>query len=265
MAEARVIGAVVTLTSSESKRLVAKAVAKMDVVNRALKEGSIIIAVGTTNSFVAEEILGRKIDRDHFSAGIITPQGLGITSLSKRLYPILVRHGEVSEVKSADLRKVCDELSSKDVAIKGANALDCQGNAGVITLDPSGGTMGAIWNAINNRGVKLIVPVGLEKMVPSSISDIKKKLGEGKARIWKQMGVPPYKIYLLPGEVVTEIEAFRILSNAEATPVAAGGIGGAEGSITLLLQGNEENVKKAWEIANQIKGEPPIRGDQQND
>jgi len=263
LAEGKVIRAVLTLTSSESKRLIGKAVAKMDVVNRALKQGSIIIGVGTTNSFVAEEITGRKIDRNHFSAGIITPQGLGITSPSKRLYPLLVRRGEISLVKPSDLRKICDELSSKDVIIKGANALDFQRNAGVITLDPSGGTMGAIWNAINNRGVKLVVPVGLEKMIPGLIPDVKKKLEEGKVKIWKQMGVPPNKVYLLPGEVVTEIEAFRILSNVEATPMAAGGIGGAEGSITLLIEGNEESVKKAWEIASQVKGEPPIKGDPQ--
>jgi len=228
-----------------------------------LKEGSIIIAVGTTNSFVAEEITGRKIDRDHFSAGIIIPHGLGVTNLSKRLYPLLVRYGEPSEVKPADLRKVCDGLTSTDVIIKGANALDCHGNAGVITVDPSGGTMGAIWNAVSNRGVKLVVPVGLEKMIPGSIPDVKKKLEERKVNIWKQMGVSPYKIYLLSGEVVTEIEAFRILSSVEATPAAAGGIGGAEGSITILLEGNEERVKKAWEIASQVKGEPPIKGDQQ--
>jgi hypothetical protein len=30
-----------------------------------------------------------------------------------------------------------------------------------------------------------------------------------------------------------------------------------------LFEGKEENVKKAWEMASQIKDEPPIRGDPQ--
>ena len=47
----------VVLTSSESKRLIGKAVASMEVVKETLKSGLIIIIKGTTNSYVAEEIL----------------------------------------------------------------------------------------------------------------------------------------------------------------------------------------------------------------
>jgi hypothetical protein len=257
----KIVRAVVTLTSSESKRIIGKAVARMDSVSKALKEGSILIGVGTTNSFVVEEITGRRIDKQHFSAGIITPQGLGMTNVSKRLYPLLVRGNEVTEVKPGDLRKICDQMGAKDTFIKGANAIDHQGNAGVITVDPVGGTIGAVWNAIMNRGLKLVVPVGLEKTVSWSLPDVKKRLEDGKARIWRQMGLPPFKLYLLPGEVVTEIGAFKILSNVDAVPLASGGIDGAEGSVTLMLEGDEDNVNKAWEIANHVKGEPPVTSD----
>jgi hypothetical protein len=152
-------------------------------------------------------------------------------------------------------------MGAKDTFIKGANAIDHQGNAGVITVDPVGGTIGAVWNAIMNRGLKLVVPVGLEKTVSWSLPDVKKRLEDGKARIWRQMGLPPFKLYLLPGEVVTEIGAFKILSNVDAVPLASGGIDGAEGSVTLMLEGDEDNVNKAWEIANHVKGEPPVTSD----
>jgi hypothetical protein len=40
--------------------------------------------------------------------------------------------------------------------------------------------------------------------------------------------------------------------------VGSGGIGGSEGAVVLLLEGYEENIEKAWEIVQSVKGEPPI-------
>ncbi|WXG46436.1 MAG: hypothetical protein WED05_07195 [Candidatus Atabeyarchaeum deiterrae] len=262
MAESKSFRAVITLTPSESKRIIGKAVAKMELVNRALKEGSIVIGVGTTNSFVAEEITRKKIDKEHFSSGIIIPQGLGATSMSRRLNALLVRSGEVSSVKRNELPKVFDQLGSRDVFIKGANAVDHQHKAAVVTADPSGGTLGAsAWKALNERGLNLVVPVGLEKTIPYSLTDLSKKLEAGRVNASKQMGLPVFRIMILPGEVVTEVDSFRILANVEATPIASGGIGGAEGAITLMLEGKQENVAKAWEIATKVKGEPPVKAD----
>jgi hypothetical protein len=263
LSEGKVTKVVVTLTTSESKRIIGKAVAKMEVVNRALREGAVFICTGTTNAYVAEEITGRKIDKQHYSGGIITPQGPGMTSPPKKLDPLLIRHGEISGVKWADMAKVSDQLGPKDLVIKGANAIDNQHNAAVIVGDPAGGFLNpAALRALTERGVKLVIPVGLEKTIPYSLLELKRKLGDGMVKAWKQMGtVPIYKMVFLTGQVVSEIEAFKILSNVEATPLASGGIDGAEGSVTLLLEGNDEQVKKAWDVANQVKGEPPIKAD----
>jgi hypothetical protein len=38
----------VVLTPAESKRLIAKAVAKMDIVQKAFKEGIVVVSTGTT-------------------------------------------------------------------------------------------------------------------------------------------------------------------------------------------------------------------------
>jgi hypothetical protein len=131
-----------------------------------------------------------------------------------------------------------------------------------VTADPGGGSLNpSVWRAIKERGLNVVVPVGLEKAIPYSLTELVKKLGEGKVAASRQMGIPVYRIFLLPGKVVTEIEAFRILANAEAMPIASGGIGGAEGSVTILIEGSEEAVKKAWDIANQVKGEPPVKAD----
>ena len=66
------VSALVVLTSSESKRLVAKGVAALPEVRQALQEGFVIIGRGTTNAFVAEELTGGKIEnKGHYAAGFI--------------------------------------------------------------------------------------------------------------------------------------------------------------------------------------------------
>jgi hypothetical protein len=65
-------------------------------------------------------------------------------------------------------------------------------------------------------------------------------------------------MYLYTGDIITEIEALKILADVSATHIASGGIGGAQGSVRLLIRGSEKNVKKALNIIKQIQGEPPF-------
>lgn len=56
------IRALVSLTPAESKRLIAKGVSALPEVRRALEQGIVIIARGTTNAFVVEEMTGDKVE-----------------------------------------------------------------------------------------------------------------------------------------------------------------------------------------------------------
>ena len=68
------------------------------------------------------------------------------------------------------------------------------------------------------------------------------------------MGMP-VGLYPCPtGITVTEVRAFEILSGASAIPIASGGLGGAEGAVTLVLKGDSVNVNKALEFVEQSKG-----------
>ncbi len=56
--------AVVVLTPSESKRLIARAVVKMTEVTSAFKRGRIIIIGSTSNGFIVEELTGKRKERN---------------------------------------------------------------------------------------------------------------------------------------------------------------------------------------------------------
>ncbi|MBS3815796.1 MAG: hypothetical protein KGY45_04460, partial [Hadesarchaea archaeon] len=71
------------------------------------------------------------------------------------------------------------------------------------------------------------------------------------------VGVPA-GLGVLPGETITEIDAIRILSGAEASPIAKGGVSGGEGSIVLVSEGTDEEIDQIKRIANEVKGEEPL-------
>jgi hypothetical protein len=59
------------------------------------------------------------------------------------------------------------------------------------------------------------------------------------------------------GEVITEVEAFRILAGVEALSLGAGSIS-EPGARTFLLVGDEAGVKKAISLFEEIKGEKDV-------
>ncbi|MCC8180957.1 MAG: hypothetical protein LIP23_08625 [Planctomycetes bacterium] len=60
------------------------------------------------------------------------------------------------------------------------------------------------------------------------------------------------------GQVVTEIEAISMLTGAEATYVACGGIGSGSAAIVLVLTGEDGKIGAAWDLVESIKGEPAM-------
>jgi len=65
-------------------------------------------------------------------------------------------------------------------------------------------------------------------------------------------------MFLLTGHIVTELEALKLLADVSPFQAAAGGIGGAEGSVRLVCRGTKQNVENALKLAKQIQGEPPF-------
>lgn len=248
--------AVVVLTPSESKSLIGKAVVRTAELSSALKKGRVIVIGSTTNAFIAEELTGKDIDRFRFAVGRITEGELSALALEDRMAPVVLIDGKAEEISLSDALK---DFTADDVYIKGANAVDMEGNAGVLVSSDFGGTIATALGIVTARGANLIVPVGLEKLVPS-VTEAAVALG-GQGRIDHATGDKVALMVLTSAKVVTELEAIEILfggAGVKATHVASGGVGGSEGAVTLVLQGKTAAVKDAFDHISEIKGEPLV-------
>jgi hypothetical protein len=246
----------VSLTPSEGKRLIGMSIAQMDTVQNALKEGTIIIATSTTTGYVLEELLGKEIpDKGLFSAGVVTARGCCITDPDKRYGHRVIRKGDVSQAGTSDLPKVLAGMGPDDVFIKGANAIDPFGQAGILLGGVGGGTIGHSWGYITANGITTIIAAGLEKLVPVSLSDAATKTGIESVDRSLGMAVG---MMVVTGSIITEMEALKMLTGVDAIPIGSGGIDGGEGSKTFVLEGPGENVQAAYDLVCSIKGEPAL-------
>lgn len=245
----------VVLTVAESKRLIARGLVQHESVKQALANGTVIVCTGSTDAYIYEELTGGKIDKWRFITGHHVPSAgiAGSKKPSAEIANLVLQRGRPD--KSGDWLEALGQLGAGDVIIKGANALNYERRqVGVLIGHPQGGTMGQVLGIAVARRVKLIHPVGLEKSVPTDLTiaadllaGVTADLGENGAALW-----------VSPGRIFTEIEALRVLCDVRATPIAAGGIGGAEGCVRLLVEGQREQVAAAAKLVDAIAGEPPL-------
>ena len=92
------------------------------------------------------------------------------------------------------------------------------------------------------QGCMVIIACGLEKLIPGSIDDAVRHAGI-KGTAWS-MGM---SVGLIPlfGQVVTERDALEKLSAVKCAVIGRGGIAGAEGSTTMVVEGDPSEVEKA--------------------
>lgn len=247
------VAALITLNPSESRRLIAKATVVLPEVRAAMKKGWIIIARGITSAYVSEELFDIEVNpKSQQTVGLVTR---GMTNANNAPPPCtmhVVHDGKV--VENADSNVEILNFGPDDVFIKGANAIDPEGNAGVMAANPRGGTWGMFTPILTGRNSHLIITCGLEKMV-SSVWDACEHSGIYYYK-WS-LGMPAKLTPIVTGRVVTEIQALGVLAGVKAYHVCSGGVGGSEGAVTLSVEGGESRVRKALDLVISIKGEPP--------
>jgi hypothetical protein len=257
----------VTLTPAESKKLISKALAAMDPMRKAREKGLIVIHPSSTTLFLIEELTGARPE-GVWVCGLVVPKGLCISrevdesGFHDRLDAKEGKH-DIGQFPFAwvlekgvfrrgiALATLLEKMGKGDVYVKGTNAIDPQGKVGVLYGSRGAGTIGRVIAASKRKGFTILLPIGLEKLIPTPISQAAKVAS--RERTDSAMGIP-VGLMPVPGKAVTEVEAIDILSGTQAVAVAAGGLGGAEGAVTLVIQGADEKVSRALHIVKDVKG-----------
>ena len=241
------------VTTAMGKRLIGKAMALHHGIRRVLEDGTLVIIAGTTNGYVAEEILQslgqeKGFSRAGFRRGVTVAPGAKVAQAD---FPgDVVIHQGVWQ-KGQTIFDVADDLRAGDVVLKGANAFDPRGQAAVQIAHPQGGTILAALTAVFGRRVQLLVPVGLEKCVFEDVNTLAQRCNAPQAK--------GPRLLPMPGTIFTEVDAIRLMTGAEACLLAAGGIYGAEGAAWLGLDGTDEQITAAVELIRSLASEPPCQ------
>jgi hypothetical protein len=253
----------IVLTPTESKKLIAKAIASLDVVKQAAAEGLIVLHPSSSTYFIIEELTGAKPKTNYWVCGVVTPRGMCVemamtggdrSPKSTKFDPgelkglWAIKNGKV--ITESTTAELMEQMTAKDVYIKGVNALDAQGNVGILVGERGG--LGVILGAWKKKQFSLIFPAGLEKLIPIPVRQAAMEAKQAKYEYG--MGLPAGLFAYPAGKSVTEIDAIQILSEAAAIPIASGGLGGAEGGTTLIIKGTNKQVTAAIKFIEQSKG-----------
>ena len=228
----------VRLTVGESKRLIAKGITANEDVQERLKNGIVIITLGTTNT------------RGSFVTGRIFPSSkTDFAKDLKRHDEIVLINGKVSDIPYVN---ALERMTEKDIVFKGANMLNyAKRQAAVCVGAPDGGTVAKLRKYTDQGKGRWIVPVGLEKETTQDLFEIQRLVNGSSHRAKGTV-----RLNVTQNNVYTEIEAIKEFADVDVFVTAKGGVDGAEGGVSLLVCGSEQEVGKANEIIRQISGEP---------
>jgi hypothetical protein len=231
--------AIVVLSPWAARRLIAKGVAAYPPVRRALEGGLVIVTLGTTNAYVAEELSGAPVDKSRYRAGYIEI-GSGLKALppAERSRPVILFRGRKV---GWGPEEVLEKLSAGDVLIKGANVIDPRGICGVFASSPTGGTVGRYVTAAIARGAEIVIPISRAKSIHGSVPGLTRRLGIGRLRY---ASGDPIGVYPLVGHHITEVEAVQLLYGVDAEHMGSCGLHGGE--VVLLLEGEGGAVERAF-------------------
>jgi hypothetical protein len=252
--------ALITLTSEESKRLIAKGIAALPIVQKTMESGIIGFCICSSARYVAEELLQESLPSSvPYICGFVSRHGLFAVPDDEAGKQLVLVDGEAVwlEWPKDNITKYIKSMDADDVIIKSGNILDPNRKAGTLVGLSDAGEYGEYLPYILARGINLIVPMTLNKSVPTHLDKIVLEMGITKISPRHTHGAP-CSMLPLPGLVVTECDSLETLTGVRALPVAMGGIGDGQGTVTLLLIGEEQGVENAWSLVESIKGEPPL-------
>ncbi len=255
----------VVLTGSESRRLISRAVSRLEEVGEALGSHRIILGSSSKAPDILEALGFGPIpaeERGLYVCGMIRAEGLCTTDFDVVRDVTLIEGGSTSGRVS---REVLDSLGPGDVYIKSPNILGSRGRAGVLAGAPNCGFVGHMVFERGGQGLSFVAPTLLLKSAPVDLSNLEETVDQGSFRreasalVGYSCGMS-VNLVPLPEEtrVITEIEAIRALFGLEARPMGMSGVGSGSDAIALSVRGPDEGVEAFWEYLCSIKGTPGI-------
>ncbi|MEJ2245640.1 MAG: hypothetical protein P8Y80_06090 [Acidobacteriota bacterium] len=214
----------IVLTPAESKKLIAKAVARLKTVRKAADRGIVAIHPSSSTYFIVEELTGSKPKTNYWVCGVVSPRGMCV---------------EMAMAVGAELTPHEERVDPGDLQGTWVREKCRQGREEKLST-------------LLYRMTSSDVYVKVEKLIPIPVKEAAR---EAKfTRYDSGMGMP-VGLYPCPsGDTIDEVRAIEILSGATAIPIASGGLGGAEGAVTFILKGDSQKVKKALDFVEQSKG-----------
>ena len=241
-----------SLTVSEGKRLIAKGISAHSRIKQKMESGMIIITKGTTNTYIAEELIGLDAEHGKFMSGNISNKPFNIET--NKIPEIIIVNGKRVDMPIKDALAA---IKQDDIVLKGANLLNYEKKQAAVTIgDRDGGTVGRIQPYTAEGPGHLIVPIGLEKETYGNLSDYEYVLSQNNKGYGSR--ARPRVMVHKNAEIFTEIEAIKLFGKVEVIPFASGGINGNEGGKSFAIYGAQAEVDKVLNAISEILGEPPF-------
>lgn len=223
----------ISLTVEAGKRLIAKAIASLPQVERAMKDSKIIVKGGTTTSALVELLCGFPMA----ISGRIVRQGAGTANqaIPGSSHALLIDRGVPSDI-SGRWEEVVLGMGPGDLCISGANLIDRQGQAALMAGAPIGGQALRYMAVMSMEGVEFLIAAGLEKWAPCLLNE---SIAAAKRKEYKGMGMA-VGLVPVPGRVIDEPEACRILGAQSVHIIGRGGLYEGQGGCTLVVDFDDE-------------------------
>lgn len=245
------------LNTWESKAFIAKAIINHPLLKKGIDDGVVAIGRGITNAFILREILevtehsDFQIDINNYVAGVVDGS-LWVSNPDTRTPEVAFYNG------TPKFEPIDQAIEKADIVIKGGNALGTDWVAGVLCAHPTGGTIGSVYATALSRGIKIIVPISLEKMVPFPVTEIVPELG-GQGSVDYVRGLPVSLFPIVGGEIFSEIEAMFVLATGiEVYPIGAGGVYDGAGATVFEISGPDSEVQKILDVYKKIQNTEPL-------
>lgn len=236
----------ISLLTEESKELISRGVLLHPKFIKAYENNKVLLKGGTTVSRISEKLVGKPLR----ICGRVTERGtVSSYKILNEFHSIILQNKSYKNIDNNFVDEV-GKLGPNDLIVCSANIIDNNGNAALMAGSEGGGKVGLSLGAWYSEGIDVLIPVGMEKMVKGNVNDIIKKTGRKNKDFSYGMSVGLFPII---GEIITEIEAIKLIGNFDVFPIGCGGLGKASGSITLEVHGEESEVDNFVEIIKNIK------------